>query len=180
MAALERAFTLDSSRHKLHPGAFQNTYLLSGSGFRAGLVQQTDQIVASHDLSLFVRRHLTGAHSISAVAFSGANCQTVGLLTQPLHSCFCAIRCVKRLLHAIAVKLDLVVYGVALEGTRAVKVLDSDVVLSVATEQLKKCSFWAAPLAKPLIGYGDGSCTRRTGCNDLCETRTAVVASSDE
>lgn len=37
---------------------FQNTYFLGGPALWTGLVQQTDQIVAAHDLSLFVGRHL--------------------------------------------------------------------------------------------------------------------------
>ena len=100
-----------------------------------------------HSLDGTVRRHLTSAHSVSAVAFAGANGQTVGLPTQPLHSCLSAIRCAQGLFHAIAFKLDVVARCVTLESARAVQVLDSNFVLSIAADELEECSFWTVPLA---------------------------------
>ncbi len=41
---------------------------------------------------------------------------------------------------------------VASEGARTVQVLDSDFVLSIATDELKKCSLRSAPPAQPLVG----------------------------
>jgi hypothetical protein len=54
---LERAIKRPTSRKNIQPGYFPNTYLL-GARQRSGtgLVQQTVQIVASHDLTLIVGR----------------------------------------------------------------------------------------------------------------------------
>jgi len=129
-----------------------------------------------HLLDGRVRRHLTDACLFSTVTFAGTNCQAVRHFSQPLHSCFTAIRCAERLFDAIAFELDLIAHCLTLEGARAVQALDSHFVLSIAAGELEKCSFWAIPLANPLVGCRSGVRSRRTRRNKLDGTRLAVFA----
>ena len=137
---------------------------VSGLTFNLRGAQQTQPF--AHPLDGKVRRDLTGAHSVSAVAFTGTHCQAVGLFTQPLHSCFSAIRGMQGLFQAIAFKLDLIACRVALKSARAVEILNSNFVLPLAAGEVKKGSLRPVPLAKPLVGLRSRACTSRTRCVD--------------
>jgi len=73
--------------------------------------------------------------------------------------------------------LDLIAGAVFFKIARAVQVLDSDFVLSLATGEPKKGPFGSVPLAKPLVSRDCCSRRGRTRGSGRAKLRFAISAS---
>src|SRR6185295_16284749 len=89
---------------------------------------------------------------------SPTHCQAVRFVGKPLHSGFHAVCRANGFRCAIAVEVDLIADCASFVGSRSIKILNSDFVLTLAPFDPKKCSLGSVPLAKPFVRCRIGLC----------------------